>query len=182
MGVTKHTRTTGERVKDATIEAVDIAADAVNGTKIADDSIGSEHLEADALGGSTQIKDGAVGSAKLGADSVYGDKIADDGIGSSILIADDVIHVEHILNAQVAEAKLTEHLEHGTLVNISKGGRWKEFGTAFGAAPHVVVSGEEEIVGTYVTLGATPVVGSFKVELAADGTLNGNYIAWGPRA
>lgn len=110
MGVSKHTRTTGERVTDATIEAVDIA------------------------------------------------------------------------DATITEDKFSEHLEHGTLVNISKGGRWKEFDTAFGAAPHVVISGESEAVGTYVTLGATPKAGSFKVELAADGTLNANYVAWGDRA
>lgn len=96
-------------------------------------------------------------------------------------IEDGTIEAVDIAAATITEAKFSEHLEHGTISNISKGGRWKSFTTAFGAAPHVVISGESETAGTYATLGATPKAGSFKVELAADGTLDGNYIAWGER-
>ncbi len=110
VGVSRHTQTTGERIEDATIEAVDIA------------------------------------------------------------------------DATITEAKFSEHFEHGRIGTVSKSGFYKLFTTAFGAAPHVVVTGINEDLGTFATLGTAPAVGSFKVVLTGDGTLDVMFMAWGQRA
>ena len=57
-------------LKDAEVKTADIAADAVDGTKIADDSINSEHYV-----------DGSIDHAHLSDDCVDGDNIADNSVG-----------------------------------------------------------------------------------------------------
>lgn len=59
------------KVGDGGIGSAQLGADAVDGTKIADDAVDTEHLAA-----------GAVDTLALGADAVTGDKVADDAIGS----------------------------------------------------------------------------------------------------
>ena len=71
-----------------------IAADAITGAKLADDSVDSEHLV-----------DGSIDTAHLAADAVTGAKIADDTIDSEHLAAGS-IDTEHIADSQVTNAKL----------------------------------------------------------------------------
>ena len=61
-------------VKDAEVKTADIAADAVDGTKIADDAINSEHYV-----------DGSIDHAHLSNDCVDGDNIADNSVGIAAL-------------------------------------------------------------------------------------------------
>ena len=57
-------------VKDAEVKTADLAADAVDGTKIADDSINSEHYV-----------DASIDHQHLADDCVDGDNIADNSVG-----------------------------------------------------------------------------------------------------
>ena len=61
-------------VKDAEVKTADLAADAVDGTKIADDSINSEHYV-----------DASIDHAHLSDDCVDGDNIADNSVGLAAL-------------------------------------------------------------------------------------------------
>ena len=61
-------------VKDAEVKTADIAADAVDGTKIADDSINSEHYVA-----------ASIDHEHLADDCVDGDNIADNSVGIAAL-------------------------------------------------------------------------------------------------
>ena len=80
----------------ATLSSVDTAqltADAVDGTKIADDSLNSEHYV-----------DGSIDTAHLSADCVDGTKIADDSINS-----------EHLVNGSVDDAHLATGISSSKL-------------------------------------------------------------------
>ena len=61
-------------LKDAEVKTADIAADAVDGTKIADDSINSEHYVA-----------ASIDHEHLADDCVDGDNIADNSVGIAAL-------------------------------------------------------------------------------------------------
>ena len=61
-------------VKDAEVKTADLAADAVDGTKIADDSINSEHYVA-----------ASIDHEHLADDCVDGDNIADNSVGLAAL-------------------------------------------------------------------------------------------------
>ena len=61
-------------LKDAEVKTADIAADAVDGTKIADDSINSEHYVA-----------ASIDHEHLADDCVDGDNIADNSVGLAAL-------------------------------------------------------------------------------------------------
>ena len=61
-------------VKDAEVKTADLAADAVDGTKIADDSINSEHYVA-----------ASIDHEHLADDCVDGDNIADNSVGIAAL-------------------------------------------------------------------------------------------------
>ena len=78
--------------------ALTIAADAVTGAKIADDSIDSEHYV-----------DGSIDTAHLAADAVTGAKIADDAINSEHY-TDGSIDTAHIADAQITAAKLSSSM------------------------------------------------------------------------
>lgn len=82
------------RVKDLGITTAKLAADAVTGAKIADDSIDSEHYV-----------DGSIDTAHLAADAVTGAKIADDSIDSEHFV-DGGIDTAHIADDAVTAAKL----------------------------------------------------------------------------
>ena len=102
------------KIKDSGVGSSQIAADAVDGTKIADDSINSEHYV-----------NGSIDNAHLANDSVNGNKIADNSINSEhyvdgsidrvhlaadivdgTKIADDSINSEHIVNGSVDNVHL----------------------------------------------------------------------------
>jgi len=79
---------------DNSVSTVKIAADAVTGAKIADDSIDSEHYV-----------DGSIDTAHLSADVITGAKIADDAIDSEHY-TDGSIDTAHIADDQITDAKL----------------------------------------------------------------------------
>ena len=81
-----------------------IAADAVDGTKIADDAINSEHY-VDGSIDTAHIADLQVTTAKIAADAITGAKIADDAINSEHY-TDGSIDTAHIADAQVTGAKI----------------------------------------------------------------------------
>ena len=81
-------------IKAGGIDTAELAADAVTGAKIADDSIDSEHYV-----------DGSIDLAHLAADAVDGTKIADDSIDSEHYV-DGSIDTAHIADDQVTAAKL----------------------------------------------------------------------------
>lgn len=108
-------------IQDNAVETAMITNDAVNGDKIADDAIGSEH-----------IADNAVLTAAISNDAVNGDKIADDSIGSEHIadnavltaaisndavngdkIADDSIGSEHIADNAVLTAAISNDAVNG---------------------------------------------------------------------
>jgi hypothetical protein len=103
-----------------------IAADAVTGAKIADDTIDSEHYVAASID-NEHLADNAVGTAEIAADAVTGAKIADDQINSEhyvdgsidlahlsadcvdgTKIADDAVGAEHIASNAVVQASLAD--------------------------------------------------------------------------
>ena len=93
--------TTGDT---GTVATAMIAGDAVNGTKIADDSIDSEHYVNGSIN-TAHIANLQVTTAILAADSVTNAKIADDSIDSEHYV-DGSIDTAHIGDSQVTTAKL----------------------------------------------------------------------------
>jgi len=79
-----------------TIETADIQADAIDGTKIADDAINSEHYT-----------DGSIDTAHIGADQITNAKIADDQIDSEHYV-DGSIDTAHIAADQITNAKIAD--------------------------------------------------------------------------
>lgn len=67
MQVTKHTRVTGEKVKDATLATVDIADDSITAAKVLDHTLGSYNLSTHRtiIGAGTQIRDAIITEAKF---------------------------------------------------------------------------------------------------------------------
>ena len=93
------TQIKASNITDGTVVAAEIGADAIDGTKLADNAINSEHYT-----------DGSVDLAHLSADSVDGTKIVDNAIDS-----------EHYTDGSIDEAHLaadavnfTTHLKAGT--------------------------------------------------------------------
>ena len=91
-------------VTDASIGTTQLAADAVDGTKIANDSINSEHYVAGSID-TEHIADGQVTHAKLSNDCIDGDNIQDDVINSEHYAAGS-IDEEHIATGAVTHDKL----------------------------------------------------------------------------
>jgi len=89
--VTGNVVTTGDT---GTVATGMIAGDAVNGDKIADNAINSEHYT-----------DGSIDRVHLAADIVDGTKIADDSINSEHYV-DGSIDTQHLANGQITSAKL----------------------------------------------------------------------------
>ena len=109
------TQVKGSNIEDGTVVAADVAADAVDGTKIADNAVNSEHYT-----------DGSIDLAHLAADSVDGTKIADNAINSEhytdgsidlahlaadavdgTKIADNAINSEHYTDGSIDAAHLS---------------------------------------------------------------------------
>ncbi len=100
------------RVKDLGITTAKLAADAVTGAKIADDSINSEHYV-----------DGSIDLAHLAADSVDGTKIADNAINSEhytdgsidrVHLAADIVNGSKIADDSID----SEHIVDGSVDNV----------------------------------------------------------------
>jgi hypothetical protein len=79
------------------IQSYDIEGDAIDGTKIADNSINSEHYV-----------DGSIDRVHLAADIVDGTKIADDSINSEHYV-DASIDEQHIANSAVTSNKIADN-------------------------------------------------------------------------
>ena len=73
-----------------------LAADIIDGTKLADDAINSEHYT-----------DGSIDTAHIGADQITNAKIADDSIDSEHY-ANASIDTAHIANAQITTALIAD--------------------------------------------------------------------------
>jgi len=89
-----HTFTAVPVFPNNTIETADIQADAVDGTKIADDAINSEHYT-----------DGSIDTAHIAADQIVASLIADDAINSEHY-TDGSIDTAHLADGQVTIGKL----------------------------------------------------------------------------
>ena len=81
-------------IKDLEVKRGDIAADAIDGTKLADDAIDSEHYV-----------DGSIDHAHLAGDCVDGDNIQDDVINSEHIAA-GAVDLEHMSSESVDEDNL----------------------------------------------------------------------------
>ena len=126
-------------IANSAVETVMIAADAVNGDKIADLSINSEHfvlgsidasaIAADAVNGdkiadlsinSEHFVNGSIDTAHLSADSVNGDKIADLSINSEhfVLGSIDANHIaaDAVNGDKIADLSInSEHYINGSI-------------------------------------------------------------------
>ena len=79
---------------DGSIDRAHLAADIIDGTKIADNAIDSEHYT-----------DGSIDTAHIGADQITNAKIADDQIDSEHYV-DGSIDTAHIGNDQITQDKM----------------------------------------------------------------------------
>ena len=91
-----HTFTAVPVFPNNTIETADIQADAIDGTKIADNAINSEHYT-----------DGSIDTAHIAADQITSAKIADDQIDSEHYV-DGSIDTAHIAADQITNAKIAD--------------------------------------------------------------------------
>ena len=91
-----HTFTAVPVFPNNTIETADIQADAIDGTKIADNAINSEHYT-----------DGSIDTAHIAADQITNAKIADDQIDSEHYV-DGSIDTAHIAADQITNAKIAD--------------------------------------------------------------------------
>lgn len=91
----KETIDSADLLDAGVVTTAKLASDAVDGTKVADDAINTEHLAA-----------GAVDTTALGADAVNGDKIADDAVDSEH-IADGAVDNVHLAGS-IADSKLAQ--------------------------------------------------------------------------
>ena len=93
-----------EHYTDGSIDRVHLAADIIDGTKLADDSVDSAHVAADSLD-SEHYAPGSVDTTALANDAVTNAKIADDQIDSEHYV-DGSIDTAHIANDAVSADKL----------------------------------------------------------------------------
>ena len=89
-----HTFTAIPLLPDNTVELADIQADAIDGTKIADDAINSEHYT-----------DGSIDTAHIAADQIVASLIADNAINSEHY-TDGSIDTAHIADLNVTTGKI----------------------------------------------------------------------------
>ena len=98
-----------------------IPADVIDGTKIADNAIDSEHYTDGSID-TVHIADAQITNAKIGADAVTNAKIADDSIDSEHYV-DGSIDTAHIADSQITLAKLASNsvnsskIVDGSIVN-----------------------------------------------------------------
>jgi len=100
------------KIKDSGVGSSQIAADAVDGTKIADDSINSEHYV-----------NGSIDNAHLANDSVNGNKIADNSINSEHYVdgSIDRVHLaaDIVDGTKIADDSIdSEHIVDGSVDNV----------------------------------------------------------------
>ena len=96
-----------EHYTDGSIDRVHLAADIVDGTKIADDSINSEHYVADSID-TEHYAAGSVDATALASNAVTGVKIIADAVDGT-KIADNSINSEHYVDGSIDNAHLADN-------------------------------------------------------------------------
>ncbi len=96
-----------EHYTDGSIDRVHLAADIVDGTKIADDSIDSEHLVADSID-SEHYAAGSVDATALASNAVTRVKIIADAVDGS-KIADNSIDSEHYVDGSIDNEHIADN-------------------------------------------------------------------------
>jgi len=122
-----------------------LGADAVDGTKIADNAVDSEHITAGAID-AAHLASSAVTTAKINADAVDGTKIADDAVDS-----------EHITAGAIDAAHLSNSTENWSTIPSSTGTAATLPNTGE-VVRHVVVDDNDLSGAATITL-PTPVLG-----------------------
>ena len=121
------TQIKASNITDGTVVAAEIGADAIDGTKIADNAIDSEHYT-----------DASIDLAHLAADSVDGTKIADDAINSehytdasidNAHLADDAVGVAELSATGTASATTFLRGDNAWAA-AGGGGSWNIIGTS----------------------------------------------------
>ena len=97
LGTDGHTFNSGGAGKKAVSEAVVVVADGVDGSKIADDAVDSEHYT-----------DGSIDNAHIADDAIDSEHYADGSIDNAH-IADDAIDSEHYAAASIDNAHLADN-------------------------------------------------------------------------
>ena len=92
------------RLGTGSIVKAKLEADIIDGTKLADDAVDSEHYTNGSID-TVHIADLQITTGKIAADAITGAKIADDQINSEHYV-DGSIDTAHIADAQVTHAKL----------------------------------------------------------------------------
>ena len=173
------------RIKNLGVTTAKLAADAVTGAKIADDTINSEHYV-----------DGSIDLAHLAADSVDGTKIVDNAINSEHYtdgsidrvhlaadivngskIADDSINSEHIVDGSVDNVHLAnDGITIGT-TDVSLGGT---ITAIVGLTDLDLAAGARTIFDTVgannLTVGATATTVIIPGDLQVTGTVTTNNV------
>ena len=96
-----------EHYTDGSIDRVHLAADIVDGTKIADDSINSEHYVADSID-TEHYAPSSVDSTALADDAVTRPKIIADAVDGT-KIADNSINSEHYVDGSIDNAHIANN-------------------------------------------------------------------------
>jgi len=127
LGTDGHTFNSGGAGKKALTEAVVVVADGVDGSKLADDAVDSEHYTnasidnahlADDAVDSDELAAGSVDAAHLAADIITGAKIADDAIDSehytdgsidNAHLADDAVDSDELAAGAVDTAHIADN-------------------------------------------------------------------------
>ena len=115
------------QIKDLGIAREEIAADAINGSKIVDDAIDSEHIAADSID-TEHYAAGSVDSTALAANSVDSSELVDGSIDES-----------HIANDAVTANKIVD--------NIALAGNCSSVGN-FTVGGNLIVSGDTTTLNT----------------------------------
>ena len=144
---------------DDTVSTAKIVNDAVDGTKIADDSINSEHYV-----------DASIDHAHLSNDSVDGDNITDDSINSEHYV-DGSIDTAHIADDQVTLAKMAG-LARGKIIYGDSSGN--PAALTVGSSGQTIVSDGTDISWGDAAAGATG-GGSDKIFWENGQTITTNY-------
>ena len=156
-------------LKDAEVKTADLAADAVDGTKIADDSINSEHYVA-----------ASIDHEHLANDAVDGDNIADDAVNSEHYVdgsidhahlSDDCVDGDNIADNSVGLAAMAG-LARGKIIYGDASGN--PTALAVGSADYVLKSDGTDIAWAAAAAGATG-AGSDKVFWENGQTVTQNY-------
>ena len=132
-----HTFTAVPVFPNNTIETADIQADAIDGTKIADDAINSEHYT-----------DGSIDTAHIAADQIVASLIADNAINSEHY-TDGSIDTAHIADAQITAAKLAAGVNVIKMADV-----WRTSASAtFSGAGFITANWERVDTDQYGTIG-----------------------------